>query len=82
MARVYSKGQITIPKAVRQEAGIDIGDRVVVEVRDGEIVVRRPSGVLEFEPPQPQGETMSWPEARRAAREGRAARQARATRDR
>lgn len=74
MARIYKKGQITIPKAVREEAGLDTGDRVVVEARDGEIVVSRPRGVLEFEPPAPRADAPSWPEARQAAREDRAAR--------
>jgi AbrB family looped-hinge helix DNA binding protein len=76
MARVYKKGQVTIPKAVREAAGIDIGDRVVVEARDQEIVVRRPHGVLEFEPPAARrGSTPRWSEARRAAREDRLTRQ-------
>jgi AbrB family looped-hinge helix DNA binding protein len=74
VARVYKKGQVTIPKAVRDRAGIEIGDRVVIEARDDEIVVRRPRGVLEFEPPPPHGKQLPWPKARRAAREERAAR--------
>lgn len=73
-ARVYKKGQVTIPKAIRETVGIEIGDRVVVEARDDEIVVRRPRGVLEFEPPQPRTGTPAWPDARRTAREDRAAR--------
>lgn len=68
-ARIYKKGQITIPKQVRESAGIEIGDRVVVEARDGEVVVRRPRGVLEFEPPPQRGVALPWSEARRAARE-------------
>jgi AbrB family looped-hinge helix DNA binding protein len=74
-ARVYKKGQVTIPKAVRAATGIDVGDPVVVEARDKEIVVRRPRGVLEFEPPAARrGSKPRWPEARRAAREERIAR--------
>jgi AbrB family looped-hinge helix DNA binding protein len=69
-ARVYQKGQVTIPKSVRDRTGIHVGDAVVVEARGDEIVVRRPRGVLEFVPPQPSGE-LSWPDARRAAREDR-----------
>jgi AbrB family looped-hinge helix DNA binding protein len=76
-ARIYKKGQVTIPKAVREATGIDVGDRVVVEARNDEIVLRRPSGVLEFTPPQPRTTTMPWPETRRAAREDRAARRRR-----
>ncbi len=73
-ARIYKKGQVTIPKAVREATGIDIGDQVVVEARNDEIVLRRPVGVLEFTPPQPRTATMPWPETRRVAREDRAAR--------
>jgi AbrB family looped-hinge helix DNA binding protein len=75
-ARIYKKGQITIPKAVREAAGFDIGDSVIVEARDQEIVVRRPHGVLEFEPPAARrASDPAWPEARQAAREDRITRQ-------
>jgi len=71
MARIYGKGQVTIPKAARDAAGMTVGDRVVVEARDGEVVVRLPRGVLEFDPPPPVGEPAPWPEARRRARAAR-----------
>ena len=71
MARIYKKGQVTIPKAVRERTGIDVGDRVVIEVRDDEIVLRRPRGVLEFEPPASPGEAPAFEPARREAREER-----------
>lgn len=44
--RVSSKGQITIPKSVREKMGLQPGDKVRVEVRGENIVierVRRPS---------------------------------------
>jgi AbrB family looped-hinge helix DNA binding protein len=73
-ARIYQKGQITIPKAVREASGFNIGDRVVVEARDNEIVLRHPSGVLEFTAPARVGLVEKrWSEVRRAAREERAA---------
>lgn len=68
MAKIYDKGQVTIPKAVRDAAGLASGDRVVVEARDGEVVIRRPRGVLEFEPPETDREALPWPQARHAAR--------------
>ncbi|MGA2471378.1 MAG: AbrB/MazE/SpoVT family DNA-binding domain-containing protein [Solirubrobacteraceae bacterium] len=68
-ARIYKKGQITIPKSVREATGFEIGDRVIVEACDDEIVVRRPVGVLEFAPPHPRSTDLPWPEMRRAARE-------------
>ncbi|MFN8111430.1 MAG: AbrB/MazE/SpoVT family DNA-binding domain-containing protein [Thermoleophilia bacterium] len=70
-ARIYQKGQVTIPKAIRQLTGIDIGDQVVVEAREGEIVLRRPHGVLEFEPPSSAGSALPFDDARRAARDER-----------
>jgi AbrB family looped-hinge helix DNA binding protein len=74
-ARIYKKGQVTIPKAVRDQTGIDVGDRVVVEARDGEIVLRRAVGVLEFTPPRQRTTDVPWTETRRLAREDRVTRQ-------
>lgn len=37
--RITSKGQITIPQAVRRELGLEPGDEVDVVVRDGAAVV-------------------------------------------
>lgn len=34
-----SKGQITIPKEVRDELGLAAGDSVLVEVRDGVVIL-------------------------------------------
>ena len=70
-ARIYAKGQITIPKAVRDATGLGVGERVIVEARDGEVVIRRPLGVLEFEPPSAARDAEPWPRARRAARDER-----------
>jgi AbrB family looped-hinge helix DNA binding protein len=43
---VTSKGQTTIPKAIREEAGIKPGDEVVFWVRGGDVVVRRMTGSI------------------------------------
>jgi AbrB family looped-hinge helix DNA binding protein len=75
-AKIYKKGQITIPKAIRDATGFSIGDRVVVEARDDEIVLRRPTGVLEFQPPRVRATDLRWDETRRVAREGHLARRA------
>jgi len=77
MAKIYDKGQVTIPKHVREASGLTIGDHVLIEARGGEVVIRKPSGVLEFEAPQPRRDAPPWPEARRVARAERAARRAR-----
>jgi AbrB family looped-hinge helix DNA binding protein len=81
MARIYKKGQVTIPKAIRDATGFSIGDRVVVEARDDEIVLRHPTGVLEFQPPRKHEPDLSWEETRRAAREDRLARRSRSSGD-
>lgn len=39
--RVTEKGQVTIPKEVRDQFGIGTGSEVRFEVVDGEIVVRK-----------------------------------------
>jgi len=48
MPRISTKNQITIPVAALKEAGLDVGDRVIVEaLEDGELRVRR--GAITFE---------------------------------
>jgi antitoxin PrlF len=39
IATLTSKGQITLPKAVRQLLGLEAGGKVAFEIRDGEVVV-------------------------------------------
>lgn len=39
---ITRKGQVTIPKAIRDEIQLRIGDRVSFVVRNGEVVLRRP----------------------------------------
>jgi AbrB family looped-hinge helix DNA binding protein len=41
--RVGSRGQITIPSAVRRELHLQEGSRVIAHVRDGELILR-PAG--------------------------------------
>ena len=42
--RITSKGQITIPKAVRDKAGIDQNTELDVSIRDGVVVIERMNG--------------------------------------
>ena len=42
---VSARGQITLPAALRKRLGIDAGDVVIVEDRNGEILLR-PAVVL------------------------------------
>jgi len=39
--RVTSKGQVTIPKAIREEAGLGPGSEVEFELRRGQVTIRR-----------------------------------------
>lgn len=47
-ARITSKGQITVPKAVRQALGLKPGDKVVFEQEGEEICVRPVRGQSMF----------------------------------
>lgn len=41
VATVTSKGQITLPKPIRQALGVTIGGKVAFDLRHGEVVVTR-----------------------------------------
>ena len=41
VATITSKGQITLPKPIRQALGVDAGGKVAFDLRDGEVVVTR-----------------------------------------
>ncbi|MEX0832689.1 MAG: type II toxin-antitoxin system PrlF family antitoxin [Actinomycetota bacterium] len=48
MARVTSKGQITIPKAIRDALGLKDRDSVLFRVRDGKAWIERIPNFLEL----------------------------------
>lgn len=50
VATVTSKGQITLPKPIRQALGVSIGGKVAFDLKDGEVLVTRADG-LEHEDP-------------------------------
>lgn len=41
VATVTSKGQITLPKPIRQVLGVDVGGKVAFDLRQGEVFVTR-----------------------------------------
>ncbi len=47
--RITSKGQVTIPKAVREMYGLEQGDYLVLEPRGEDLVVRKGRMVSEAE---------------------------------
>ena len=40
-ATLTSKGQITLPKAIRQTLGVNSGDELSFELRDGQVILSR-----------------------------------------
>lgn len=50
-----SKGQITVPKSVRQALGVDVGEKIAFDLYDGEIVVSRAIHDAEHADPAIQG---------------------------
>lgn len=62
LARITSKGQITVPKAVRERLGAKEGDTLFFSVAGDEVTVRRIKPVEELPPievpPEKRGKTM------------------------
>jgi AbrB family looped-hinge helix DNA binding protein len=76
-ARVTSKGQITIPKAVRNALGIAEGDQIVFRVEQHRAVLARTPNLLDLAgavnvPAARRGVT--WDEVRTSTRRARAVR--------
>jgi AbrB family looped-hinge helix DNA binding protein len=49
MVRVSSKGQIVLPKRLRDKLGIQEGDYLVVEVKDDAIIVSKSEAASELD---------------------------------
>jgi antitoxin PrlF len=76
-ARLTSKGQITLPKAIRDALGLQEGDRVVFRVERGYAVLARTADLLELAgsvPVPPERLGTSWEDIRDETRTARAAR--------
>ena len=66
-ARLTSKGQLTIPKEVRDALGLRAGDRVFFTVREGRAVLAKTPDFLELAgsvPVPPELSGKSWTEIR------------------
>jgi len=73
-ARLTSKGQVTIPKAVREALGLRDGDEVVFRVEGMRAVLARTSDLIELagSVPVPAAKRgTSWDEIRRQTRTAR-----------
>ncbi len=74
-ARLTSKGQITLPKAVREALGLQAGDQVVFRVEGHHAILARTADLLELAgtvsvPASKRG--TPWDEVRRQVRSARA----------
>lgn len=78
-ATMTTKGQVTIPKQVRDELGLREGDRVLFRVVDGRAVLARTADLLELEGAvavPADARELSWGEIRARAHRSQAARSA------
>lgn len=76
-ARVTSKGQVTVPKAVRDALGIEEGDEIVFRVEGNRAVLARTPDFLALAGTIPvplSKRNTSWDEIVRRTRSDRAAR--------
>lgn len=73
-AQLSSKGQLTIPKAVREALGLAEGDQVVFRIEGRRALLARTPKLLDLAgtvPVPAQKRGTPWPEIRRRTREAR-----------
>jgi antitoxin PrlF len=73
-AKVTSKGQVTLPKAVREALGVAPGDRLLFRVVDGHALVARTPNLLELAgsiPVPPDIRGLPWEEIMERMRHAR-----------
>lgn len=76
-AQMTSKGQVTVPKAVREALGLEAGDRVSFRVSEGKATISRTPDLLELagSVDVPLGKRGTpWDEVRRSVRSERSRR--------
>ncbi|GAA1769742.1 AbrB/MazE/SpoVT family DNA-binding domain-containing protein [Nostocoides vanveenii] len=73
-AKVTSKGQITLPKSVRDALGVEAGDDIVFRVEEGRAVLARIPDFLDLEGSiavPAARRNVDWDDVRRLTREQR-----------
>jgi antitoxin PrlF len=73
-AKLTSKGQITVPKAVRDSLELEPGDQVLFRLEGGRAILARTQNFLDLAgsvPVPPDKRGASWEEIRRTARRAR-----------
>jgi len=73
-AKMTSKGQITVPKVVRERLELEPGDQVLFRLQDDLAVLARTPNFLDLAgvvPVPPEMRGASWDEIRREARRAR-----------
>lgn len=48
LAKITSKGQVTIPKNIRELMGLDIGDQIAFLVEDDKVLIIKANVVLDL----------------------------------
>jgi AbrB family looped-hinge helix DNA binding protein len=69
-AKMTSKGQITVPKVVRERLELEPGDQVLFRLQDDQAVLARTPNFLDLAgvvPVPPEKRGASWDEIRREA---------------
>lgn len=46
--KVLPKGQITLPKEVRQSMGIEVGDTLVLEKEEGKVLLKKGKTIFDY----------------------------------
>jgi len=86
-AKVSGKGQITIPKPVREALGLTGGEEIVFRIEEGRAILARTSGLLGAprdgpgEPRPASPRAVPWDAARRSATHRHTAKSAMVVRD-
>lgn len=43
---ISSKGQVTLPVKLRRQAGLELKDRILIEVQEGQLIIRKAENIM------------------------------------